>query len=454
MSTEQDHQDRDGRMPSDTPQVLPPPAHRYERSLTMLRRAERVIPLGSQTFSKSRTQFPLGASPLFMERACGCEVWDVDGNAYVDFICSLGAITLGHGHEEVRKAVCRQVERGVLFSLASPLEHEVAELIVQEVPCAEMVRFGKNGSDATAGAIRLARAWTGRDHVAVCGYHGWQDWYIGSTARHRGVPQATRALTHRFGYNDIDSLHALLQRYPGELAAVIMEPVSFEEPRDGFLHAVRELCDREGIVLIFDEVVTGFRLAPGTAQALYGVTPDLATIGKGLGNGFPISAVVGRADMMRLMEEVFFSFTMGGEAVSLAAAKTVLEVARRENLYGHFLTIGCHLKKGVQTLIRQAGLQEVLSLQGHPSWTLLQFADTQAGSALELKTLYMQECLRRGILTFGVHFLMQAHEMEHVQKLLQVYEEVFDILKHALASGNIAQYLHCKPLEPLFKVRS
>ena len=289
----------------------------FERSQLFLARAEQVIPLGSQTFSKSRTQYPWGVSPYFVQRAQGTRVWDLDGNEYIDFVNSLASVTLGYQDEDVTRAVAEQLQHsGVIFSLPHPLECEVAELICEMVPCAEMVRFGKNGSDATAAAVRLMRAHTARDHVAVCGYHGWQDWYIGSTARNRGVPQATRELTHAFAYNDLGSLQALFERYPGQIAGIVMEPMGATEPQPGFLQAVKDLAHREGALLTFDETITGFRFANGGAQAWFGVTPDLASFGKGLANGYPVSAIAGRRDVMKLMEEVFFSFTFGGETLS------------------------------------------------------------------------------------------------------------------------------------------
>jgi glutamate-1-semialdehyde 2,1-aminomutase len=275
----------------------------YHNSEKLLERALRTIPLGSQTFSKSKTQYPLGVSPFFIQRGLGSRVWDVDANEYIDFINSLAAITLGYQDPDVDSAVVAQLRQGVIFSLPHPIEMEVAEKIVELVPCAEMVRFGKNGSDATAGAVRLARAFTGRDHVAVCGYHGWQDWYIASTARNRGVPVATKALTHTWSYNDIASLEKVFQTFPQDIAAVMLEPMNLVEPQPGFLQAVKELAHKHGALLIFDETVTGFRYAIGGAQQAFGVTPDLATFGKGLANGYPISAIAGRADVMRLMED-------------------------------------------------------------------------------------------------------------------------------------------------------
>src|SRR3990172_7067191 len=239
---------------------------RYHNSEKLLERALKTIPLGSQTFSKSKTQYPRGVSPYFITKGQGSHVWDVDGNEYIYFVNSLNAITLGYNDPDVAAAVRAQLEEGNIFSLPHPIEMKVAEKIVEMVPCAEMVRFGKNGSDATAGAIRIARAFTNRDHVAVCGYHGWQDWYIGTTARNRGVPQATRDLSHTWTYNDLNSIALLFQNYPDKVAAVILEPMNVAEPLPGFLESVKELTHKHGALLIFDETVTGFRYAIGGAQ--------------------------------------------------------------------------------------------------------------------------------------------------------------------------------------------
>src|SRR5579871_176271 len=274
----------------------------FHKSEAMLDRALRTIPLGTQTFSKSLTQYPRGVSPYFITKGKGSRVWDVDGNEYVDFVNSLAAITLGYCDPTVDQAVADMLRDGNIFTLPHPIEIEVAEELVKLIPSAEMVRFGKNGSDATAGAIRVARAYTGRDRVAVCGYHGWQDWYIGATSRNKGIPQSVRALTHTFQFNDIASLHKLLTRHPGEFAAVILEPMNVQEPAPHFLSEVKELAHAHGALLIFDEVITGFRLHIGGAQALFGVTPDISTFGKGMANGYPVSATVGRADVMHEME--------------------------------------------------------------------------------------------------------------------------------------------------------
>ena len=425
----------------------------FTKSMEMLDRAERVIPLGSQTFSKSRTQYPVGVSPLFLQRGEGSHVWDVDGNEYVDFVSSLASITLGYRDPDVDAAVRAQLDEGVILSLPHPLEAEVAELICAMVPCAEMVRFGKNGSDATAGAIRIARAFTDREHVAVCGYHGWQDWYIGSTARNRGVPQATRDLTHGFLYNDLASLERVFEAHPGQIAAVIMEPMNIDWPVEGFLEGVRELATREGAVLVFDETITGFRYANGGAQELFGVTPDLASFGKGLANGYPVSAVAGRRDIMMMMEEVFFSFTFGGEMLSLAAAKTVLEKLQREPILASIAGRGERLKSGLAALIETRQLGQVFGVKGHPTWSFLTIADVDGTSAFELKTLLMQELHQRGFLSVGTHNMNHAHSDADVDALLAAYGDILPMIHEAARGGTLGDRLRCEPLVPLFRVR-
>jgi glutamate-1-semialdehyde 2,1-aminomutase len=426
---------------------------RYKKSEAMLERARRTIPLGAQTFSKSITQFPFGVSPYFAEKASGSRLWDVDGNEYVDFVNGLAAVTLGYGDSDVNAAVVQQLAKGTVFSLSGELEAAVAEEIVAMVPCAEMVRFGKNGSDATAGAVRIARAWTGRDLVLVCGYHGWQDWYIGATTRNKGVPAATSALTERFPYNDAAALEALLKQHSGQVAAIIMEAGGPELPIDGYLQQVRRLATEHGAVLIFDETITGFRFANGGAQELYNVTPDLATLGKGLANGFPLSAVCGRRDIMTEMEEVFFSFTMGGELLSLAAALACLQKMRQEPVIETVRQRGSHLVEGLKQRIVRHGASSFARVSGEPSWSFLLLDDAATASAFELKTLLLQELFVRGFLFIGTHNMSYAHSAQDIDSLLAAYDEILPMLKDVAENGALKQYLHCDPLVPLFKLR-
>jgi len=418
-----------------------------------LARAENTIPLGSQTFSKSRTQYPVGISPLYASKAKGSLIWDVDGNEYIDLVSSLASITLGYGDRGLAKVVTKQLKSAVNMSLPGKLEAEVAELIVELVPSAEMVRFGKNGSDATSAAIRLARAYTGRDHILVCGYHGWQDWFIGSTTRNKGVPDTVSALTHKFEFNNIDSLRNLFEELGSRVAAVIMEPMNAVYPEPGFLESVKDIAHSNGALLIFDETITGFRFAAGGAQELFGVIPDVSTFGKGMANGFPISAVTGRREVMMEMEEIFFSGTFGGELLSLAAAKYVLDRYQKENIVEELTGNGMHLAEGTLALIDEVGLSDVLSLSGHPTWIFLNWKPVGGFSVDEIKTLFMQLVFERGLLVLGTHNVTLAHDSKITRKILRIYREVFSEIQASIVEGTLRNKLKVEPLTPLFKVR-
>jgi glutamate-1-semialdehyde 2,1-aminomutase len=427
--------------------------NRYHQSNQFLQRAERVIPLASQTFSKSKVHFPEGVSPLFLDRGKGSHVWDIDGNEYIDFSMGLAAMTLGYQDPDVDSAVKEQMEKGVTFSLPHPLETIVAEKIVEMVPCAEMVRFGKNGSDATAGAIRLARAYTKRDHVLVGGYHGWQDWYIGSTTRDSGVPEGVKTLTHKFEYNNIESLQKWFKQFPDNIAAVILEPMSGNGPVNNFLDKVKEITHKHGAVLIFDEVVTGFRIANGGAQEVYGVTPDLTTLGKGIANGYPISAIAGKAEIMKLMEEIFFSFTFGGETLSLAASLAVLNKIQKDAVLAQIAEKGIQIISGINKLISKHSLSEILTIGGYGAQPALFLKDHETYSSFEIKTLFMQELFSRGILGLGIHNLCHAHSEQDITKLLCACDQIFETIYQTINNQNLADRLKCKVLSPLFKVR-
>lgn len=426
---------------------------RYKKSEELLERSLKTIPLGSQTFSKSKTALPFGVSPYFVAHAKGSRFWDVDGNEYIDYVNGLACVTLGYCDPDVDAAVKSQMESGVTFSIPHTLEMEIAELLVDLIPCAEKVRFAKNGSDVTSGAIRVARAVTGRNRIAVCGYHGWQDWYIGSTSRDLGVPPVVKNLTHAFKFNDLPSLEAILDAHSEEFAAVILEPMNSTYPANGFLEGVQALCRKHGALLVFDETITGFRYAKGGAQQEFGVTPDLATFGKGIANGYPLSALVGKAEYMNVVEEIFFSGTFGGETLSLAAAGAVIKKISREPVIETLKIRGEQILDGVNRVIADGAMSEILSISGHPTWSFLQFKAANGFSALEIKTLFLQEVFRRGIYTLGTHNLSYAHSSADVDALLNCYSEVFSLLKTAITTGNLKSRLECEPLVPLFKVR-
>jgi glutamate-1-semialdehyde 2,1-aminomutase len=316
-----------------------------------------------------------------------------------------------------------------------------------------MVRFGKNGTDATSAAIRLARAYTGRDHVLVCGYFGWQDWSIGSTTRNKGVPDVVSSLTHKFEFNNLNSLSSLFSQLDSKVAAVILEPMNVVYPNQGYLEAVKELAHSNGALLIFDETITGFRFSTGGAQELFGVTPDISTFGKGMANGFPISAVVGRKDVMMEMEEIFFSGTFGGELLSLAAAKHVIARHKSQNIARELGTIGEGLEVLTNRAIENAGLSELVSLSGHPTWTFLNWQSTPEYSVEEIKTYFMQLIFERGLLVLGTHNVTLAHKEKTVKRISEIYLDVFEIIKDKIEKGTLKNELKVEPLKPLFKVR-
>jgi glutamate-1-semialdehyde 2,1-aminomutase/spore coat polysaccharide biosynthesis protein SpsF len=421
------------------------------RSQELKQRIDAVVPGGSQTLSKGATQYVQGVAPAFLVRGRGSHVWDADDNEYIDYPMALGPIILGHGYPAVEEAVKRQLSDGTTFSLPHPLEIAVAEQLVAMVPCAEMVRFGKNGSDATTGAVRLARAYTGRDLIACCGYHGWQDWYIGSTTFNRGVPKAVQQLTLTFEYNQIDSLQARFAEHPGQIAAVILEPVGLVEPQGDFLQEIRRLCRSEGALLIFDEVITGFRLGRGGAQEHFGVVPDLACFGKAMANGYPLSAVAGPREIMKTFEETFFSFTFGGEALSLAAAlATLKEIAERE-VIAHIWEQGLKLLDGVQVLARQFGIERHVRCQGLPPRTVVSFYDDSGRDSLLIKSLFQQECLKRGVLFSGGQNLCFSHSNADIEHTLRVYRTAMEIVRDALRENCVREKLEGEPVQPVFR---
>ena len=431
--------------------ALPPRRREIKRSQELKARSAAVIPAGSQTLSKGPSQYVQGIAPNFLIRGEGSHVWDVDGNQYIDYPMALGPIILGHNYPAVTEAVQRQLADGTAFSLPHPLEVEVAERLVEMVPCAEMVRFGKNGSDATAGAVRLARAYTGRDKVACCGYHGWQDWYIGSTTFNRGVPKAVQQLTLTFEYNNIHSLKRLFAEYPGEIAAVILEPIGTVEPQEDFLHQIRQLCRQESCLLIFDEVITGFRLARGGAQEHFGVVPDLACFGKAMANGFPISAVVGPREIMKLFEETFFSFTFGGEALSLAAARATMKEIAEKEVIDHLWEQGRILLDGTNVLAREFGLERFVRCAGLPPRTVISFYDESGRDSLLIKSLFQQECVKRGVLFSGGQNICFSHSTEDIEYTLRVYRTAMEIVSDAIRQDRVSEKIEGTPVQPVFR---
>jgi len=431
-----------------------PGKRHFEKSNAYFERAAKTIPLATQTFSKSYQQWAKGVTPLFIERGRGCRVWDLDGNSYLDYILGLLPVILGHRDVDVDEAIAKQMQNGISFSLASPLEAELAEQLVRLIPCAEMVRFGKNGSDATSAAIRLARAHTGRGRVALCGYHGWHDWYIGTTTRDLGVPDAVKNLSTAFPFNDADALEKLLKDDPNGFAAVILEPDGTTSPTPGFLQRVRQVTEKYGVLLIFDEIVTGFRVDMGGAQNHFGVVPDLAAFGKSMGNGMPISAVTGRAEIMKDMEKIFFSGTFGGEALSLAASLATLKKLEATDTPARLKALGERLAASSRATIQRHKLDEFLDIKG-PSWRPYVAVKPSQFSANLVTTLLRQEFVARGLLFASGFNLSLAHDNEAtVLETQKGWDGALETLAIALNSEHPEKYLYGELVSPVFQVRA
>jgi glutamate-1-semialdehyde aminotransferase len=420
------------------------------RSNAWWQRSQGLIPAGTQTLAKGPTQFSNGVAPKYLLKGKGARVWDADGNEFLDYNMGIGPIILGYCHPAVDDAIRRQLDDGIVFSLMHPLEVELAERLRDVIPNTEAVRFSKTGCDVTSAAVRLARAYTGRERVLCCGYHGWHDWYIAVTDRNAGIPAGVQDLVHTFSYNDLDSV---IDAIDDDVAGIILEPFVFERENGAFLAGLRDICDRFGTLLIFDEMWTGFRCAPGGAQQFFGVRADLSLFSKAMANGMPIAAITGRGDVMALLEkEVFFFTTFGGEALSLAASLACIEFICDRDATGRIAALGQRLLDGLNGLIRRQGLDYV-SAAGYPCRTLLNFSPA-AGEPLAMKTLVQQELIRRSILWSGIHNICFSHTEQDIDYTLQAFADAFEILHRAVSAGDVRARLQGELLQPVFRKTS
>ena len=411
-------------------------------------RALRVQKPVTQTLAKGPGQFTKGVAPKYLVKGKGSHVWDVDGNEYIDFNAAIGPLSLGYAYPAVDNAIKAQLEDGITFSLMHPLEVELSELIQEVIPNAEAVKIAKTGADVCSAAIRVARAFTGRDKVFCCGYHGWHDWYIGITSRNAGVPGAIQDMTYTFEYNDIEGIRAALDE---TVAALILEPFIFQEPAPGFLQELATVCKENGTLLIFDEMWTGFRIAIGGAQEYFNVKPDLAVYSKACANGMPIALLTGRADVMELFNSQVFSYTtFGGEALSLAACIATINELIDKNVPQYLDEKGALLKDGYNQLAIEFGMDKYTSCIGFNCRTMVTFTP-EAGNGLEVKTLMQQEMIKRGILWAGFHNMCYSHTDEDINYTLSAYRDIMPIMKEAIESGDIKSYLKGEVLEAVFR---
>jgi glutamate-1-semialdehyde 2,1-aminomutase len=428
----------------------------FRRSEELQRRLHDLVPGGAHTYARGADQYPEGMAPV-LTHGKGARVWDVDGNTYVEYGMGLRSVTLGHAYEPVLEAVREVLTKGLSFSRPTELELQAAEDFLSLVPGADMVKFAKNGSDATTAAIKLARAATGRERVAICDqpFFSVDDWFIGTTQMDAGIPATG---TVQFRYNDLESLRTLFTEHSGQIAAVVLEAATaLAEPAPGFLEGVRKLCDDYGSVLIFDEMITGFRWSAGGAQKCYGVTPDLSCWGKAMGNGFPISALAGRRELMELgglrtgKPRVFLlSTTHGPETVSLAAFRAVVKAYAGDDPVRRMERAGAMLAEGFNSAARELGIDDHVQATGRPSCLIFTTKDAEGRPSQEFRTLFLQEMLRRGVL--GQSFVISAaHTDDDVLHTVDAAGQALPVYRKALESGGVTGYLAGRPVAPALR---
>ncbi|HLH31087.1 MAG TPA: glutamate-1-semialdehyde 2,1-aminomutase [Terriglobia bacterium] len=431
-------------------------AGNFAQSRKLQARAHRVIPGGSHTYAKGDDQYP-EFSPLFIARGKGCHVWDVDGNEFIEYGMGLRSVTLGHAFEPVVEAAYRQMQNGANFTRPAKIEIDAAEAMLGLIDGAEMVKFAKNGSDVTTAAVKLARAFTGRDLIAICGdqpFFSTDDWFIGATETNSGIPRAVIDLTLKFRYNDLDSLRALFQQRPGQIAGVVMEAETAIPPAPGYLQAVKDLCESHGAILIYDEMITGFRWHLGGAQKFHGVTPHLSTFGKAMGNGFAIAALAGKREIMRLggldhdQPRVFLlSTTHGAETHALAAALETFRIYREQQVIEVLWKQGERLRAGVNQCIARHGLAGRFELAGRPCNLIYRTNDEEGKPSQEFRTLFLQELIRGGVLapSFVVSF---SHSDEDIDRTIEAVDSALAVYALALQEG-VGKYLVGRPVKPV-----
>ncbi len=436
---------------------------RIKKSWAMYHRALELIPGGTQLVSRRPTRFAFGISPIFASSGKGARIRDVDGNEYIDWVSGIGAILLGYADPVVDEAVKRQIDKGTNFSITHELELELAEELVATIPCAEMVRYTRTGGEACAVAVRIARGTTGRDKILFCGYHGWHDWYMASNLSSTpgldehlfsgiepiGVPRALEGTALAFPYNDLERLEKLLEENRGEVAAIVMEPFRSELPPDGYLSGVQKLARKHDVLLVFDEVTTGFRLANDGIQSVIGVVPDMSVFAKSISNGYAMGVVAGKREVLSPAAQMFISSTYWGEAVGLIAALTTLREVKKRNVPAIVQKIGEQLKSGLTGIAREVGLPAVCrGISIHP---YLDFQIDDAETKSKLSTLYIQEMAKRGCHGYTSFYLNASQGDSEITQTLEAARETFALLVEGLNENRLDDLLECVPKQEYFQ---
>ena len=436
--------------------------HKLKKSLRMQERAKKCIPGMTQLLSKRPDMFSLGVWPGYFSKANGVCVWDLDGNEYIDMsISGIGANVLGYADPDVDEAVTNAIANGTSCSLNSPEEVELAEVFCELHPWADMVRFARTGGEAMSVAVRIARAHTGLDKIAFCGYHGWHDWYLAANlgsdenalGEHllpglppNGVPKGLAGTMYPFHYNRLDELKKIVSEHGKELAAIVMEPIRSNQPNPGFLEGVRDLAKETGAVLIFDEVSSGFRLCTGGAHLVLGVNPDIAVFSKALGNGYPIAAIIGTTEIMQAAQSTFISSTYWTERIGFTAALAVIQKFQKHSVANHLMHIGEMVQEGWRTCAEKHDMD--ISIGGIPPLSHFMFNEK---NSLAIKALFVQLMLERGFLASNLFYAMYSHKEEHVSQYLEAVHDVFIEISRAISQGEIEKKLNGLPANAGFK---
>ncbi len=418
-----------------------------KKSNELWSQAQNTILSGVQLYSKGPETHIKGVSPIYIDHARDAHVWDPDGNEYIDYDMGLGPILLGYCYKPVDDAVRRQLERGMGYSLVAPEEVEYAKLCIENIPCAEKVRFLKTGSSATEAAVRIARAYTGKKHILRGEYHGWHEWTTAAeSVRQGGILEDLKKYVHKFDYNDFDAVEKYFEQFKGEVAAVITEPVQVDAPENKFLEKLRDICHQKGALLIFDEVVDGFRFSIGGAQKYFGITPDMATFGKAAANGMPLSIVAGKKEIMDAVDKkVFISTTFGGECLSLAAGIAVMNELKNKPVTERLWSLGTKIQNNFRFLAQKIGVP--IDLAGYPVRLDLRYSDYEGHHDWLYNSIFMQECVKRGVLLGWHIFPCYSHIDEDIDFTLNVFEDAMKVYKKALDSGNPASFMEGEPLK-------
>ncbi len=410
------------------------------KSQEYLNRAKNLIPALSQTFSKAPYSYVEGVYPFCLKSGKGSHVTDVDDNEFIDYVLGLGPVSLGYCYEPVDNAIKEQLSNGISFSMPHFLEIEFSEKLQKIIPGAEMVRFSKTGSDSVTACVRAARAYTKRDHILYTGHGGvWHDWFTAITSRNEGIPKFNNELIQLFKYDDLEDLKLAFKNLDGKVAAIVIEPMWLDFPSESYLHEVKEIAHKNGALLIFDEVLTGFRLANGGGQELLKIDADLVAFGKAIGNGMPLGAITGKEEYMKKFNDIFYSTTYGGETLSLAAGIAVVNEYLNKNVVSHCWKMGQMLKDGIIQLGKEIGID--VKWDGTPVRGLIKFSEQGPTNKL-LYSIFLQECIKNGVLFGpGEVLISYSHTEEDIKKTLDVCQKAFKKIHDGINHNTVSQLL-------------